>query len=273
MNFRIIPFLVAVGAGAVFGQASADSAKRPSFEILPQSHRMAYLWTDPTAPNIFLRFLTDSGLNRDDARIGTELPLLGYGPFRLFGSGFAHLVLFPKNSVFSVDRFHAGLACGFGWANKEWTVSVAPLYHESAHLADGHRGDIGTDRRVLSRESVQSEVSWGRKGFLAVLKGDWWWHSIRTRYRWDCGTGVQYEAAIFGSQKTVYGPAFSAFAYFLNTEQDISFNYEINVGVFARNGNRLLRLSWTAEDRDGLGQDQGRRSRGTGLEIGFSLMP
>lgn len=99
----------------------------------------------------------------DRGNLGLEFPLLVYTPLNL-STGIAaatQLVMYPKSGmVFPVDNFYATLAAYFNYAPlSTLTLRLYPVYHVSAHLADGST-DIAdlTHRIPVSGEMAKLET-------------------------------------------------------------------------------------------------------------------
>ena len=231
--------------------------------FLPQSY-CKELITDPFSPQSFIKFLD---VKRIDARIGEDIGIIGLSDIvSLKSSAFINIVLYPHNYIFKVDRFHAGLSIGLCGKIKEIYWMVLPLYHESAHLADGYNGDVKSDSEVISRESLKFGFIFKKNDFKISFKLDWFWHSVRPVYRWSSGVGMEYEKPfIIKEESFSLGPVFSFFAYLLERKR-LSFNYELFCGLFISN-KRIFRIGFTLEDREGLGQDYKTRSKTQGLMI------
>lgn len=256
MVVRLVALLLLVGAGSGWAEVVLGPV------VLPR------LRGDPSVPESFLRWLDEGGRVRVDGRLGAEAGLVRLGSVDFSGSAFVHLVMLPRGVVFDVDRFHAGLGVGVGWSGGGWRVVVEPMYHESAHLADGHGGDVAADREVLSREALRLLVV-RRAGGLAVGgRVGWWWHSVRPRYVWDAGLGMGYERPWLAWSGGGVGPSVGGFGYVQERDGRVSWNGEVSAGVVFFGEAVGWRVGWVAEERDGLGQDFRRRIRSWGVEVG-----
>ncbi|MCL2689497.1 MAG: hypothetical protein FWE57_06585 [Chitinispirillia bacterium] len=99
-------------------------------------------------------------------RFGVDFPFAGYnyGADRNIMLGInaaAHINMRPKeNMTFPVDNFYAVLAIYFsGSQSSNFSWRFYPVYHVSAHLADGYPSDIlKEDVRAVSSEMVRAEA-------------------------------------------------------------------------------------------------------------------
>lgn len=96
--------------------------------------------------------------------LGFDLPVLSLNTARglrydlgLFA--FTHVYTLPRNSKFYVDNFYAGFGISVGGYATDWlSWRLFPVYHLSAHLADGHRGDTLANAHAVSNECVRAEA-------------------------------------------------------------------------------------------------------------------
>jgi hypothetical protein len=93
---------------------------------------------------------------------------------------------------FPVDNLYAVLALNFsGGINSQWSWRLYPVYHVSAHLADGYPTDIlKSDVRAVSSEMTRGEVYYKPFGDILELGAGlgWYYHVCaqkELRYRGD----------------------------------------------------------------------------------------
>jgi hypothetical protein len=117
---------------------------------------------------------------------GVDFPLVSLslknGARYDFGiAGLAHLYMIPQGIKFSVDNFYAALGFYFGGKLNDKVVwRFYPVYHLSAHVADGFRGEIDRTLRAISHESLRLEVMCLPVPALQVgVAYGYYFHSIR----------------------------------------------------------------------------------------------
>ncbi|MCL2218664.1 MAG: hypothetical protein FWB94_02075 [Chitinispirillia bacterium] len=124
-------------------------------------------------------------------RFGVDFPIAGYqfgndGDEKprsvIFGiNAAAHINMRPTSGMkFPVDNFYAVLALNFsGNINPALTWRIYPIYHVSAHLADGYPADILKSAvRPVSSEMVRGEAYWKPLGDILELGAGagWYYH-------------------------------------------------------------------------------------------------
>jgi len=135
-------------------------------------------------------------------RFGVDFPVIGY-QFGYDSDGFprrvllginagAHINMRPEGQKFPVDNFYATLAINLsGGITEALTWRLYPIYHVSAHLADGYSGDIiKSEVRPVSSEMVRGELYYRPLGdFLELGAGAGWYYHVCAqkdlRYRAD----------------------------------------------------------------------------------------
>jgi len=119
-------------------------------------------------------------------RFGVDFPFANYtygiGQNILFGiNAAAHINMRPKNNMtFPVDNFYAVLAIYFsGNQNSNFSWRFYPVYHVSAHLADGHPSDIlKEDVRAVSSEKTRGEAYYKLFDVLELGAGFGWYYHV-----------------------------------------------------------------------------------------------
>ncbi|MCL2183441.1 MAG: hypothetical protein FWB85_08235 [Chitinispirillia bacterium] len=135
-----------------------------------------------------------TGVERDTfymrGRFGVDFPIARYqwdedskAPRRiLFGiNAAAHINMRPAAGMrFPVDNLYAVLALNFsGGITESLTWRLYPVYHVSAHLADGYPSDIlKSGVRPVSSEMVRGEMYWKPLGDMLELGAGagWYYH-------------------------------------------------------------------------------------------------
>jgi len=108
-------------------------------------------------------------------RFGVDYPCIGYdagGSSIFLGiNAAAHINMRPSGMLFPVDNFYAVLAVYFsGMHGLKLSWRFYPVYHLSAHLADGYPGDIlQDDVRAVSSEMARGEVYYKPFGDILEL--------------------------------------------------------------------------------------------------------
>jgi hypothetical protein len=216
------------------------------------------------------RETADNGSASDIGSLAVRLGLLGFGPVKFVLLGSIRIHMLPVDSTFHVDRFLAALAAGFDFGvSDNLYLSLFPLYHESAHLADGYGGDISTDKRIISNETLQMRMTWAGYGFTVPVRIDIYWHTTVPGYNYNAGAGVQYEAVLKKWKYLALSATGALFGYVVNTGPDHSFNWECSAGLQFRKGPRLLKLGFFGMREYGQGQDYNRLQEGYGVELSF----
>jgi len=137
-----------------------------------------------------------SGIENDTfymrGRFGVDFPIVGYdfdqggddegGNHRkiLFGiNAAAHINMIPTSNMrFPVDNLYAVLALNFsGNISEKWSWRFYPVYHVSAHLADGYPDNImKSDVRAVSSEMTRGEVYYKPFGDILELGAGFGWY-------------------------------------------------------------------------------------------------
>ena len=119
-------------------------------------------------------------------RFGVDFPFAGYnygaGKSILLGiNAAAHINMRPNsNMTFPVDNFYAVLAIYFsGVQSSNFSWRFYPVYHVSAHLADGYPGDIlQKDVVPVSSEMIRGEIYYKFFDVLEVSAGYGWYYHV-----------------------------------------------------------------------------------------------
>ncbi len=240
-------------------------------EILPFPVYKSGFPLDPKEANSYLRFLVLNGKNCDIGKVGTKVALLGYGPVQLSTFTFINIWMYPENMKFNVDRFLASLGLGFDVKlSRYFYLSLFPMYHESAHLADGYQGNIALEKKIFSVESFQTRL-WFERGMIQIpLRIDYYWHTIGPQWKYNIGTGIKLAIPLWTVFHSSVQLEISAFGYALNESRSINFNGEFEEGFLIRNGDRKIHLGFYYGYEYGLGQNWNTLERSWGLDIGFS---
>jgi hypothetical protein len=182
-------------AGTVLVVAAAFSISSADILLFPERTRTVSAETLPYAQMLHTGVEDNTFYMR--GRFGVDFPLLGYDlPNNriLFGiNAAAHINMLPESGMrFPVDNFYAVLALNFsGGISEELTWRFYPVYHVSAHLADGYPRDIiKSEVRPVSSEKVRGEVYYRPLGDLLELGfgAGWYYHVCAQkdlRYRAD----------------------------------------------------------------------------------------
>jgi hypothetical protein len=177
-----------------------------------------------------------NGVDVDGAREGDGRQNIIFGI-----NAAAQLNMRPTSDMrFPVDNFYAVLALYFsGTVSKELSWRFYPVYHLSAHLADGYPGDIlKPDVRAVSSEMVRGEGYYKPFGeVLEIGAGAGWYYHVcaqkELKYRGDA-------AVLLTSPHAFYG---ALIPYALLHVEDVyqggnHFGVEAEAGVIARRGKR-----------------------------------
>ncbi|NLD99744.1 MAG: hypothetical protein GX640_07705 [Fibrobacter sp.] len=116
---------------------------------------------------------------------GLEFPLISYSPkapmvYTLEVAASAHIVMIPVSTKFPVDNFYASLAIFFtGQQTSYFNWRFYPLYHVSAHLADGYPGDIlRSNVHAISSEMIKFEgIFTPVNGLEISASAGWYYHT------------------------------------------------------------------------------------------------
>ncbi len=142
-----------------------------------------------------------SGIQNDTfymrGKFGVDFPVMEYSfsDYRLnWGiAASAHLNMIPKNMKFAVDNFYAVLGIFLsGGESHGVSWRLYPVYHLSAHLADGFRGDIlKKDVKAVSSEMIFGQLFFKASDKVQLGMGyGWYYHtctqsSLRQRMEWQ----------------------------------------------------------------------------------------
>ena len=180
-----------------------DVFSEMELELLPRS-RFTILTLDYTN-------LLQTG-SQDDlfylrGRFGVDYPLAKLiMPATSVGAGItaaAFINMLPHDMKFAVDNFYATLAIfltGDYNAILEWRFY--PVYHVSAHLADGHPGGITKDKiDAVSSEMVMAEVAVNPIKSLQLSLGFGWYYHVcdQQDLKGRIETGIMYKRAVFNA--------------------------------------------------------------------------
>jgi len=131
-------------------------------------------------------------------RFGVDFPFANYtygmGQNILLGiNAAAHINMRPKqNMTFPVDNFYAVLAIYFsGSQNSNFSWRFYPVYHVSAHLADGYPGDILKENvRAVSSEMTRGEAYYKLFEVLELGAGFGWYYHVCAQERLRSRTDI-----------------------------------------------------------------------------------
>jgi hypothetical protein len=189
-------------------------------------------------------------------RFGVDFPVAGYdlggggsdNPNVLFGiTAASHINMLPADNMrFPVDNFYATLALHFsGTINPALSWRFYPIYHVSAHLADGYPGDIlKSGVRPVSSEMIRGEAYCKLFGGVLELGAGAGWHyhvcaQKELRFRGDISALV--------TPNRIFGGILQPFAL-LRAEDVVQDGHnpgvEVSGGIFALKGRRGFGLSF-----------------------------
>lgn len=249
---------------------SSPTVTANTLELMPYPLYKSHFPLDHKEINTYLRFQNLNGMTSDEGKLGIKPALLGWGNLQLSTAAFVRLWMYPENMKFHVDRFLAALALGIDYRiNNNFHLSLYPLFHESAHLADGHKGDVETDARTISVESAQLRF-WYEKGLIQIpFRFDYYWHTIGPNWKYEIGTGLRLAIPLWRTKAGIILLEISGFGYMVNHDSKIRLNGEFQEGLLIRNGDRKLRITFHYGYEYGSGQDWDQRQRSWGLNVGF----
>jgi len=175
-------FIIIIGVVCVCFPAYAGEAL-----LFPERGKTLSAETMPYSQMLHTGMENDTFYMR--GRFGVDFPFAGYdfdggggGNNRriLFGiNAAAHINMKPTSGMrFPVDNFYAVLALNFsGDINERWSWRFYPVYHVSAHLADGSE-EIKNGSRAVSSEMARGEAYY--KPFGGILElgagAGWYYH-------------------------------------------------------------------------------------------------
>jgi hypothetical protein len=246
------------------------SVKGNTLELLPYPLYKSQFPLDHKEINTFLRFQNLNGRTSDEGKLALKTALLGWGNLQISSAAFVRLWMYPENMKFYVDRFLAALAVGLDYRfNNNLHGTLYPLFHESAHLADGHRGNWESDARIISVESVQLRF-WYQKGLIQIpFRFDYYWHTIGPNWKYEGGTGLRLALPLWQTRAGFFLLEISGFGYMVSHGSNVRLNGEFQEGLLIQNGDRKLRIAFHYGYEYGSGQDWDQRQRSWGLNVGF----
>jgi hypothetical protein len=206
---------------------------------------------------------------------GFDFPLLtaadpAHGYF--LSSGVVALIdlyMFPKDRKFYVDNFYAT----FGFYLSGNIPSILrwrfyPLYHLSAHLADGYiTGDVDDDRRVVSNEMLYAALIYEPIRNLEVLGAyGYYYHVCEQR---DLRNRIDLDAMYRFERLPIVTP-YALVHNQLLVETGVRYGIELQGGVLLRQGSGAgLGLAARYFSAPHPGQYFETRENGVGLQITF----
>ena len=232
------------------------------FEILPQTYHSEFA-LNPKSEQIFLRFLTVNNKTIDEGKVGYKQSLLEVKEVHIVTSAFVHLFMHPVNNKFFVEHFYAALGLGFECNLFNIAhITLLPLYHESAHLADGFPLNIETNKKIISNESIQFRLEGAYRNITTLLQADYYWHSIERQLKYNIGAGLEWKSKSFSDMQFFI----SGYGFMISDNKGLSFNSTFLTGLFIK---KKMHIGLYYENQMGLGQDYNHRQKGYGLELGF----
>ncbi|MDG5815887.1 hypothetical protein QA601_12420 [Chitinispirillales bacterium ANBcel5] len=121
-------------------------------------------------------------------RFGVDFPLLGMNldhikSWDIGVTASAHINMIPENMKFAVDNFYAILTVYLtSQISEQFSFKLYPVYHLSAHLADGHKGGIDEeDVRAVSSEMVRAELYYRFWDFFEISPAYGWYYNVGTQ--------------------------------------------------------------------------------------------
>ena len=251
--FRVGIVLVVLFVGSSFG-----------FEILPQTYHSKFA-LNPKSEQVFLRFLTVNNRTIDEGKVGYKQALFEVKNVHFVSSAFVHLFMHPVNNKFFVEHFYAALGLGLEYNLFNIVdITLLPLYHESAHLADGFSLNIETNKKIISNEAIQFCLEGSYRNITTLLQADYYWHSIERQLKYNLGAGLQWHSRGFYDMQFFI----TGYGFMISDKTGLSFNSTFLTGLFIK---EKMRIGLYYEDEMGLGQDYNHRQTGYGLELGFKL--
>lgn len=181
----------------------------------------------------------------------------------------AHLVMIPKNLKFPVDNFYAVLAYYFEGKETDFlSWRFYPVYHLSAHQADGHTGGIFKDSvHAVSSEMVKLELithpiknldvsfGYGKYYHVCYQKG------LKDR----ADINIMYSL----KNKSVITPFLLVQNGFIHMKEwEYSFDSALGFNI-TNKSNRGIGIDFRYFDRVNPGYDFNHREQGVGVELNF----
>jgi len=214
-------------------------------------------------------------------RFGVDFPIVGYRfgggdtPRQLlFGiNAAAHINMRPTGQRFPVDNFYAVLGLNFsGDITPALTWRLYPVYHVSAHLADGYPEDIlKEDVRPISSEMLRGELYYKPFGDIIELGagGGWYYHTCAQKdllYRAD--VSVLFTPPIPGAAGETLRPYVLIRAEVVNQGKNHP-GIDASAGILALTGKRGMGLSLRYFDRLHSSYYFEKYEKGWGVEYTF----
>ena len=265
-----------IAAGAFVSVCAADVL------IFPEHPKTISAETLPYSQ--MLHTGVEDGAFHTRGRFGADFPFIGYrfgggdsGGSRQILSGItaaAHINMLPKSGgMFPVDNFYAVLALNFsGNLNEKLAWRLYPVYHVSAHLADGYPADIIKDSvRPVSSEMVRGELYYKPFGEILELGAGagWYYHVCAQkdlRYRADVSVLLTKTVPVLNNN--------SLRPYLLIRAENVrqggnNPGIDVSAGIIALSGRRGFGLSIRYFNRLHSGYYFDEYERGWGAEYTF----
>jgi hypothetical protein len=275
---------VLIAAGMIIYDCAADVL------LFPQSPKTISAETMPYAQTLHAGTENDTFYMR--GRFGVDFPVVGYDFNGGDGSGeigvspsaaiflginaAAHINMRPTSGMrFPVDNFYAVLALYFsGTRGAGLSWRLYPIYHVSAHLADGYPDDIlKSDVKAVSSEMVRGEVYYKPSGDILELGigAGWYYHVCaqkELKYRADVSMLVTPPSPILSDILSPF-----ALIRLENVNQEKNhFGIDVSAGIFILNlkdGERGIGISLRYFDRLHSSYYFEKYEKGWGAELTF----
>jgi hypothetical protein len=205
---------------------------------------------------------------------GFDFPLLSFMPTHTnftVGSGVVariYLYMFPENRKFYVDNFYATF--GVYFSNRirqhlQWRLY--PLYHLSAHLADGYSGDVDNDHIAVSNEMVYCALTYTCFKGMELLGGCGYYYHVCENRPLQARLDLDCHYRLF---ETTYCTPFVSAHNQLYLEGETRYGIQLSAGCELTNKNgRGLSIAARYFKNPHPGQYYARMEEGGGVEIIF----
>jgi len=253
--------------------ATADSARGVAFA--PHSLFRKSSFNDEFRSFVYAGYQRDTLFTNLHA--GFDFPFAGLraGAGREYQQGASfllHIYTIPRTEgmKFFVNNLYAGFGLYVSGQVLPWlALRVYPIYHVSAHLADGVRVDdpLWDDVHAVSNEVVKAEAAFRPLASLEVgCAGGWYYHSVGRDLKAIVQLNVEYAPRLRAH--------FEPYAQILTellVEQDVRLGYQAAGGVrFVGRRGAATGLAARAYSRPHPGYYNEYRQIGYGIEVFFN---
>ncbi len=260
--------------GLMCGTPAQDTSSHGA-AVAPHSLFRASSFNEEFRSFLYIGYQTDTLFTNLHA--GFDFPFVGLHmhaerEFQLGAAALLHIYTIPRtsNMKFFVDNFYAGFGLYVSGRMLPWLLwRIFPVYHVSAHLADGHPADSPLWQSV---HAVSNEVLKGEVAFLPVRSleigcaAGWYYHSVGRDLKATAALNVQYAPRI-----REHLEPYAQLLAELVVEEQVRLGYQAAGGMrFVGRRGAATGLALRAYSRPHPGYHSEHRQIGYGVELFFN---